>query len=223
MPQAVPTGGEQAANALQPGDSSRHTTTLDAKVGSTITALLLVDGRPCVFSPGSYQRRPCGTLPLCPSSEEAPMSSEIPGDRPSDFSQPRPPDGAGYGAAPTARPRRNGMGTAALVIGVVALVLVVLILFAPLGALLGLVALALGIVELVRANRGQADNRGQAVAGLVTGALALVIGLFFAASIGAFFATNVNDFRQFGSCLDGARGDQAREACAEQLERNLDR
>ena len=31
---------------------------------------------------------------------------------------------------------------------------------------------------------GQADNRGQAVAGLVTGALALVVGLFFAASIG---------------------------------------
>jgi uncharacterized membrane protein HdeD (DUF308 family) len=143
------------------------------------------------------------------------MSSEIPGDRPSDFSQARPPGGAGYGAAPTARPRRNGMGTAALVVGVVALVLVVLILFAPLGALLGLVALVLGIVGLVRANRGQADNRGQAVAGLVTGALALVVG--------AFFATNVNDFRQFGSCLDGARGDQAREACAERLERNLDR
>ena len=83
------------------------------------------------------------------------MSSEIPGDRPSDFSQPRPPGGAGYGAAPTARPRRNGMGTAALVVGVVALVLVVLILFAPLGALLGLVALVLGIVGLVRANRGR--------------------------------------------------------------------
>ena len=151
------------------------------------------------------------------------MSSDIPGDRPPDFSQSRPPGGADYGAAPTTRPRRNGMGTAALVIGVVALVLVVLILFAPLGALLGLVALVLGIVGLVRANRGQADNRGQAVAGLVTGALALVVGRFFAARIGAFFATNVNDFRQFGRCLDGARGDQAREACAQQLERNLDR
>src|SRR5215216_6289345 len=34
-----------------------------------------------------------------PSSEEEPMSSEIPGERPSDFSQSRPPDGAGYGAA----------------------------------------------------------------------------------------------------------------------------
>ena len=151
------------------------------------------------------------------------MSSEIPGDRPSDFTQPRSSGGVGYGAAPTARPRRNGMGTAALVIGVVALVLVVLLLFAPIGALLGLVALILGIVGLVRANRGQADNRGQAVAGLVTGALALVVGVFLAVSIGAFFATNVNDFRQFGRCLDGARGDQAREACAERLARNLDR
>jgi membrane-bound ClpP family serine protease len=151
------------------------------------------------------------------------MSSDIPGDRPSDFTQPGPAGRAGYGAAPTARPRRNGMGTAGLVIGVVALVLAGLILFAPLGAFLGLVALVLGIVGLIRANRGQADNRGQAVAGLVTGALALVIGLFFVVSIGAFFATNVNDFRQFGRCLDGARGDQARQACAERLERSLDR
>ena len=151
------------------------------------------------------------------------MSSEIPGDRPPDFTQPGPPGGTGYGAAPTARPRRNGMGTAALVIGVVALVLVVLILFAPLGGLLGLVALALGVVGIMRANRGEADNRGQAVAGLATGGLALVLGLFFTISIGAFFATNVNDFRQFGRCMDAARSDQARQACAEQLARNLER
>jgi hypothetical protein len=44
-------GGEQAASVLHPDSRSRHTTTLDAKVGSTITALLLVDGRPCVFHP----------------------------------------------------------------------------------------------------------------------------------------------------------------------------
>ena len=148
--------------------------------------------------------------------------SETPADRPPDPAQPRPP-GGGYGAYPTARPRRSGLGTAALVIGVVSLVLVVLILFSPLGVLLGLVAVILGIVGIVRVNRGEADNRGEAVAGLVTGALAVVLGLVFAISIGTFFATNVNDFRQFGRCLDGARGDQAREACAEQLGRNLDR
>jgi hypothetical protein len=73
--------------------------------------------------------------------------SEIPADRPPDATGPTPPGGAGYGTYPTARPRRNGIGTAALVVGVVALVLVVLILFPPLGALLGLVAVILGIVR----------------------------------------------------------------------------
>jgi membrane-bound ClpP family serine protease len=149
--------------------------------------------------------------------------SDTPAGRPPDPAQPSPPGGAGYGSYPAARPRRNGVGTAALVVGVVALILVVLILFAPLGVFLGLVALVLGIVGIVRANRGEADNRGQAAAGLVTGALAVVIGLFLAVSIGTFFATNVNDFRQFGRCMDDARGDQARQACAEQLSRDLDR
>ena len=39
---AEPAGGEQAANPLQAHDASRHTTTLNAKVGSTIEASLLV-------------------------------------------------------------------------------------------------------------------------------------------------------------------------------------
>jgi membrane-bound ClpP family serine protease len=115
------------------------------------------------------------------------------------------------------------MGTTALILGVVALVLVVLILFSPLGAFLGLLAVIFGILGIVRVNRGEADNRGQAVTGLVTGAVALLVGLFVAISIGTFFATNVNDFRQFGRCMENARTDQARQACGEQLSRNLDR
>jgi hypothetical protein len=159
------------------------------------------------------------------------MSETPPPDRPPESAQPSPPGpaqpsaagGPGYQAYPAARPRRNGIGTAALVCGVVALVLVLLILFAPLGVLLGLVAVVLGILGLVRANRGEADNRGQAVAGLVTGGFALVIGLFLAVSIGTFFATNVNDFREFARCMDNARSDQARQACGEQLANKLDR
>jgi hypothetical protein len=42
--QPKPAGGEQAVSPLQPADSSRHATTANAKVGSTIAALLLVDG-----------------------------------------------------------------------------------------------------------------------------------------------------------------------------------
>ena len=148
--------------------------------------------------------------------------SETPADRPPDSTPPSPP-GAGYGTYPRAQPRRNGMGTTALVLGAVALVLVVLILFSPLGALLGLLAVIFGILGIVRVNRGEADNRGQAVAGLITGALALVLGLVFVISIGTFFATNVNDFRQFGRCMDKASSDQARQACAERLSRDLER
>jgi uncharacterized membrane protein len=148
--------------------------------------------------------------------------SDTPADRSPGSTQPGPP-GAGYGASRGAPARQNGMGTAALVLGVVALVLALLILFSPLGVLLGLLAVIFGIVGIMRVNRGQADNRGQAVAGLVTGAIALLLGLFFAVSIGTFFATNVNDFRQFGRCMDNARGDQARQACAERLSRDLER
>jgi hypothetical protein len=57
----------------------------------------------------------------------------------------------------------------------------------------------------------------------VTGAVALVVGLFLAISIGTFFAANVNEFRQFGRCMQDASGDQEREACARQLSRDLDR
>ena len=155
-------------------------------------------------------------------------------DTPSDRPQWQPPPGepppgqgpaGGYpppGGYPAATGRRNGIGVAALVIGVVALVLVLLLLFSPLGVLLGLVAVILGIIGLVRANRGDADNRGQAVAGLVTGGLALLLGIFFTISIGTWFATHVNDFQRFGNCMDGAVGSAAREECARELSRNLE-
>jgi len=149
--------------------------------------------------------------------------TDTPAERPPDPTQPGPPAGSGYGGYPTAPRRRNGMGTAALVLGIVALVLVALILFSPLGVLLGILAVIFGIVGILRVNRREADNRGQAVAGLVTGAAALVIGLFLAIGIGTFFAANINDFRRFGRCMDDARGDQAREACARQLSRDLER
>jgi hypothetical protein len=154
--------------------------------------------------------------------------TDTPSDRPPYPPQPGqgPPGGyptAGYPTAgqPATR-RRNGMGTAALVLGVVGLTLVVLLLFSPLGAFLGLLAVLFGILGLMRANRGEADNRGQAVAGLVTGGIALLAGVFLTISIGTWFATHVNDFNDFGRCLEDAVGSAAREECANQLGRELE-
>ena len=153
--------------------------------------------------------------------------TDTPSDRP-----PYPPQGpppgqgpaGGYqaGGYPAASGRRNGMGTAALVLGVVALVLVLLLLFSPLGAFLGLLAVLFGILGLIRVNRGEADNRGQAVSGLVTGGLALLFGILFTISVGTWFSTHVNDFRRFGNCMDNAVGADAREQCARQLSRDLE-
>jgi hypothetical protein len=56
------TGGEQAANPLQPGSTCRHTTTLDVKVRGTITASLLVKQQPCLFSHGSDRSPSSGAL-----------------------------------------------------------------------------------------------------------------------------------------------------------------
>ena len=154
--------------------------------------------------------------------------TDTPSDRPQYPPPAQGPTGShpvgGYppGGYPAATGRRNGIGVAALVIGVVALVLVLLLLFSPLGVLLGLIAVVLGILGLVRANRGEADNRGQAVAGLVTGAIALLLGIFFTISIGTWFATHTNDFRRFGNCMDQASGPAAREQCARQLSTNLE-
>ena len=143
---------------------------------------------------------------------------------PGDYPPPGQAPAGGYpaGGYPAARPRRNGMGTTALVLGVVALTLVLLLLFSPLGAFLGLLAVLFGILGLMRANRGEADNRGQAVAGLVTGGIALLVGVFLTISIGTWFATHVNDFNEFGRCMENAVGSAAREECARQLSRELE-
>jgi hypothetical protein len=162
--------------------------------------------------------------------------TDTPSDQPTYPTQPGPPPGQpptappgqypaagypqpGYPAAPS---RRNGMGTAALILGVVGLVLVLLLLFSPIGAFLGLLAVLFGILGIMRANRGEADNRGQAVAGLVTGGLALLFGVFFTISFGIWFSTHVTDFNRFGQCVDDAVGSAAREECARELARELE-
>lgn len=99
--------------------------------------------------------------------------------------------------------RRNGVGTAALVIGILAVITSWTVVG---GAVLGVGAIVLGALGRGRAARGEADNRGIATAGLVLG----VIGLLSAALI-AFGVSLLNSPKgqQLQDCLKTANGNTA--------------
>jgi hypothetical protein len=78
----------------------------------------------------------------------------------------------GYGW-PLMRPMpSNGMGTAGLVLGIIAAILFVLW---PLSIVLGVLAVIFGLIGRAKARRGEATNPGQALAGVICGAVGLVL------------------------------------------------
>ncbi len=78
----------------------------------------------------------------------------------------------GYPYAPPGAAPRNGLGTAAMVLGIIAVVLCWTVYF---GVLLGILAICFGSVGLARAKRGEATNKGSATAGLVLGIVAVAL------------------------------------------------
>lgn len=120
-----------------------------------------------------------------------------------------------YGSPPPGSPS-NGMGVAALVLGIVGL----FTWFFLLGGLLGIVAVILGVLARKKASRGEATNGGIALGGIITGAisvvLAVVVGIFFAALFSRADVGNLTD------CLREANGDQARiDQCQRDFEADL--
>jgi hypothetical protein len=70
----------------------------------------------------------------------------------------------------------NGLAVAALVVGIVSLVLFFIPGFA---FLLGIVAIVLGALGIARANKMAGKQRGVAIAGLVCGAVGIIVNVLF--------------------------------------------
>ncbi|MDT9686029.1 DUF4190 domain-containing protein [Streptomyces sp. TRM76323] len=88
----------------------------------------------------------------------------------------QPQYGAPHPAPPVpAAPARNGLGTAALVLGIIGTVSGFIPLFFWLAGILGLLALILGLVGRGRAKRGEATNKGVTTAGAILGLVALIL------------------------------------------------
>ncbi|WP_405901714.1 DUF4190 domain-containing protein [Streptomyces sp. NBC_00727] len=82
----------------------------------------------------------------------------------------------GYGTTWGGPQPANGMGIAALVLGLIATVGFCLY---GLGVILGVLALVFGIIGRGRAQRGEADNGGVALAGIILGSIGIVVSAAF--------------------------------------------
>ena len=111
----------------------------------------------------------------------------------------QPPYAQGYGQPYRQQPS-NGLGAAAMVVGILSI-------FIPgFGLILGIVAIVLGVVGRKRAKRGEATNEGVALAGIITGAVGTLI-------TAAFITAVVVNIIMYGtgtytSCVSDAHGNQ---------------
>jgi hypothetical protein len=110
------------------------------------------------------------------------------------------PDSGAYG---TPLAPRNGLGTAALVVGILALLSGVMLV----GAVLGVIAIVLGLAGRARVQRGEATNGGSAMAGILTGLVGIVIaGVVIAVGVSWL---NSSTGKNYTSCVKSANGNQA--------------
>ncbi|MEU6932219.1 DUF4190 domain-containing protein [Streptomyces sp. NPDC046385] len=89
---------------------------------------------------------------------------------------PYPSYGAGYGQPGWQQSPSNGMGTTAMVLGIIA---VAGFCMYGLGIVLGVLALIFGIIGMKKANRGEATNRGMALAGVILGSIGILVSAVF--------------------------------------------
>lgn len=155
------------------------------------------------YQPGAYQ------------SGGYPPGAYQPGPYQGGYPPPPMPYGDYYQSAPAAP--KNGLGIAALVVAVIAL----LGSFSVIGGILGgVVAVILGVIGRGRAKSGEATNGGVALAGVVLGVIAIIVSL-------VFIPIYVGLFKDMGGggyleCLQQAGQDRsAVEQCSDELRQTM--
>jgi heme/copper-type cytochrome/quinol oxidase subunit 2 len=106
-----------------------------------------------------------------------------------------------------------------LVLGILSLLF--MIFFPPIGVVLGILGLVFGIIGVRRARRGEATNRGQAMAGWITGAIGLVISIVILAVVGSFIFSHRQQIDTYTRCLQNAHTQHARDVCQTQFQNSI--
>ena len=113
----------------------------------------------------------------------------------------------GYGGPVYSSGPQNGLGIAALVLGLLSVVLGL----AVIGGLLGVVAIGLGFAGRGRVKQGVANNNGVATAGIITGFIGfllacLTVTLLVVGTVSFLHSNTVKDLKQ---CLSSDKAQQA--------------
>lgn len=134
---------------------------------------------------------------------------------------PPPPPQQQYGGYPGGYPPpgaaapKNGLGVASLVVAIIALFSV----FG--GVVLGIVAVILGFLGRGRVKRGEANNGGIAIAGIVLGLLSIVVSIVVIAIV--VWGFNEVGGTDYVDCLSRAGSDQqAAQACTDKFTQHVE-
>ena len=115
---------------------------------------------------------------------------------------------------------KNGLGISSLVLAIIGLLSVWVPVVNIVSIVLGLVAIVIGFIGRGRVKRGTANNSGVAIAGIVLGALAIIVGVAFI----ALWATVWKDAGggDYISCMQKAGSDHVeQQRCADQFRQNV--
>jgi hypothetical protein len=135
------------------------------------------------------------------------------------YPPPPPPPYANSAYGPYTAAPRNGMGTTALVLGIVGL----LTSWSVVGGLLfGLGAVACGVIGRNRVKEGLADNAVVAGAGIALGALATVLAVVFVFVVIGFYRQV--GFSDYTDCMTRAGQDQnAQSTCVQDFRSRIEK
>ncbi|MEU0471554.1 DUF4190 domain-containing protein [Streptomyces olivaceus] len=121
-----------------------------------------------------------------------------------------------YGHQADHRPKRNGFGVVALVLGILA-ALTFWTVFG--GIVCGVLAVVFGALGFRRKRRGEATNGATAVVGAVIGLIGLLVSSILLAAGLTFL--NSDEVKSYSECVEHAGGKSDREQCAKDFDRDV--
>ncbi|MEU3733623.1 DUF4190 domain-containing protein [Streptomyces sp. NPDC033538] len=161
---------------------------------------------PSVHDQATVTGIPTGGMPMPPAgfaapADRVPPPPVAPGG-PGGPGGPGAPGGYGYPGYPQSYgwpgvplPPQNGMGTAAMVLGILACCLFCM--YGVVSLVLGTLAVIFGVKGRRRAERGEANNHGQAQAGFVMGIIGIVLGVAVTALIAVAIIAAINEDSEY--------------------------